>query len=68
MSSDAEMITPPASKRKGNRSTPPKQRGKKGKKELTPEVADDEEGDDENGEYEIQEILDCKKGMFAPVG
>ncbi|KAG9045767.1 hypothetical protein FS837_005688 [Tulasnella sp. UAMH 9824] len=65
MSSDAEMATPPASKRRGNRSTPPKASGKKSKKELTPEV-DEEEGGDDEEEYEIEAILDCKKGMFAP--
>ncbi|KAG8951823.1 hypothetical protein FRC04_005515 [Tulasnella sp. 424] len=67
MSSDAEMITPPASRRKGNRSTPPKAtKGKNRKKELSPEVVDEEEGGDEDEEYEIEEILDCKKGKFAP--
>ncbi|KAG9018772.1 hypothetical protein FRB90_009776 [Tulasnella sp. 427] len=63
MSSDAEMVTPPASKRKGGRSTPPKQNGKKSKKEATPEVQEDS-GEEE--EYEIEEIIDCNKGMFAP--
>ncbi|KAG8932836.1 hypothetical protein FRC01_012169 [Tulasnella sp. 417] len=65
MSSDAEMATS-ASKRRGNRSTPPKASGKKSKKELTPEVADEDEGGDDEEEYEIEAILDCKKGMFAP--
>ncbi|KAG8930016.1 hypothetical protein FRC00_001327 [Tulasnella sp. 408] len=59
------MATPPTTKRRGNRSTPPKAGGKKSKKELTPEV-DEDEGGDEEEEYEIEEILDCKKGMFAP--
>ncbi|KIO34076.1 hypothetical protein M407DRAFT_240721 [Tulasnella calospora MUT 4182] len=66
MSSDAEMATPPASKRRGGRSTPPKASGKKSKKDLTPEVAQEEEGDGDEEEYEIEKILDCQKGMFAP--
>lgn len=60
MSSDAEM-TPV--KRKGGASS--KADSKKSRKQKEPSPEEVDEQDEE--EYEIEEVLDCRLGMFAPV-
>jgi len=60
MSSDTEMKSPPSSKR----STRTAQNGsKKHERESSEEAADDQA---EEEEYEIEKLLDAKKGHFAP--